>query len=106
MEAEDGSQVTNLEAENYSKSESMANFKTIKWEGDWNQFKRLFKATARLNGVAEAVEMGELVAQGAPWPDNKNLQEYGSALETTAKEEEKAEQQVNNLYKKASKQSP
>ncbi len=37
MEAENGSSIMNTP-------------KIIRWDGDWNQFKRLFKATARLNG--------------------------------------------------------
>ncbi len=51
MEAEDGLSIMNTP-------------KIIRWDGDWNQFKRLFKATARLNGVADAVAAGELKAQG------------------------------------------
>ncbi len=89
-----------MEAEDFSKSERMTNFNTIKWEGDWNQFKRLFKATARLNGVAEAIRVGELVAQGVPWPEkqptfenNENLQQYTSELEIAVKEEEESKRQ-------------
>ncbi len=33
----------------------------ITWDGEWNQFKRLFKGTERLSGVADAIQVGELV---------------------------------------------
>ncbi len=39
----------------------MNSTKIITWEGEWNQFKRLFKGTERLSGVADAIQVGELV---------------------------------------------
>ncbi len=36
--------------------------KLIPWRNDWEQFRRLFKASARLNGVSDAVKAGEAMA--------------------------------------------
>ncbi len=49
MEAEDGSQSTTV--------------RLVPWREDWDQFKRLFKASARLNGVLDAVKAGEALAE-------------------------------------------
>ncbi len=46
--------------------------KTIAWNGDWNVYKRMFKAASRLNGTFDAVRAGELVAQGLTWPPTKS----------------------------------
>ncbi len=41
----------------------------VPWSGEWNQWKRGFKAMACLNGLAEAIEVAETVANGAlDWP--------------------------------------
>ncbi len=42
--------------------------KIVTWNGDWNNYKRLFKAASRLNGTADAIQAGEQVAEGLPWP--------------------------------------
>ncbi len=75
-------------------NESTNNLKIIMWGSEWNQSKRLFKAAARLSGVADAIQVGELVAQGAPWQvyqhaDNKEEtpQEYTSVCESAIIEE-------------------
>ncbi len=39
--------------------------RSILWNGDWNHWKRGFKAMACLNGLAEAVEVAEIIANGA-----------------------------------------
>ncbi len=54
MEAEDGSTM-----------------KLVPWREDWDQFKRLFKAQPRLNGVPDAIKAGEMLAKsrnGLVWP--------------------------------------
>ncbi len=57
MEAEDGSTF-------------MGKAIVTSWSGDWNQKKRGFKAAACLNGLAEAMEVAELVDNGATeWPE-------------------------------------
>ncbi len=35
----------------------------VPWKNDWEQFKRMFKASARLNGVADAIKAGEKIAK-------------------------------------------
>ncbi len=62
MEAEDGYNAVNI-----GTGGSLHNSKFVRWDGDWDQFKWFFKASARLNGVAEAVKLGELAARGHSW---------------------------------------
>ncbi len=38
--------------------------KIVHWQSDWNKFKRLFKATGQLNGIADALRYGEYLANG------------------------------------------
>ncbi len=41
----------------------------LPWSGDWNQWKRGFKAAACLGGLAEAIEVAKIIANGAlEWP--------------------------------------
>ncbi len=49
MEAVEGSQNTTV--------------RLVPWREDWDQFKRLLKASARLNGVSDAVKAGEALAE-------------------------------------------
>ncbi len=37
----------------------------VHWQNDWNKFKRIFKATGQLNGIAEALRYGEFLANEA-----------------------------------------
>ncbi len=37
---------------------------TTAWDGDWESFKQKFEATADLNGLNEAVSVGQLLAEG------------------------------------------
>ncbi len=47
--------------------------RSILWNGDWNHWKRGFKAMACLNGLAEAIEVAEIIANGAhEWPIKAN----------------------------------
>ncbi len=42
---------------------------TTAWDGDWESFKQKFEATADLNGLTEAVLVGQLVAEDkVDWP--------------------------------------
>ncbi len=36
---------------------------TTAWDGDWESFKQKFEATADLNGLNEAVIVGQLLAE-------------------------------------------
>ncbi len=36
--------------------------KVVHWQNDWHKFKRVFKAAGRLNGIAEALRYGEMLA--------------------------------------------
>ncbi len=38
------------------------NVKVVPWEGNWEKFKRLFKAYGRMCGISEALKAGELMA--------------------------------------------
>ncbi len=55
------SQQVRMEAEAGSTTNST--MKLVPWREDWDQFKRLFKAQARLNGVPDAVKAGEALAK-------------------------------------------
>ncbi len=61
-----------MEAEyGYRKGSKMM---TTAWEGDWESFKQKFEAIADLNGLNEAVTVGQLVAEGKtnwPWSPTK-----------------------------------
>ncbi len=41
---------------------SRSGSKLVLWQNDWHKFKRLFKAAGRLNGIAEALKCGEMLA--------------------------------------------
>ncbi len=56
MEAEDG----------FSKQNKIF---TAHWDGDWESYKQKFEATADLNGLNEAVKVGQLIAEvKISWP--------------------------------------
>ncbi len=104
-----------MEAEDYisgetSRSASLGTTKLIRWGGDWNQFKRLFKATARLNGVADATKVAESVAHGClkqgKQPTDNDLQQYTSELEIEVKDKEKSGPEYEELQMRALQQSP
>ncbi len=45
---------------------------TIPWDGDWESFKQKFEETADLNGLNEAVRVGQLLAEDKviwPWSE-------------------------------------
>ncbi len=56
-----------MEAEHgYSKGSKMI---TTHWDGDWETFKQKFEASADLNGLNDAVRVGQLLAEGkVTWP--------------------------------------
>ncbi len=103
MEAEYGYSAVNMRAEG-----SLQSSRFVRWDGDWDQFKWFFKASARLNGVAEAVKFGEMTAQGHSWV----LQQVGTLKHEdkfTPQEEQKElarlEPEQNALLEKALGQS-
>ncbi len=49
-----------MEAEDGSPNMTM---KLVPWRNDWEQFKRMFKAPARLNGASDVVKAGETLAK-------------------------------------------
>ncbi len=53
------------------KESSRPECKMVHWQNDWYKFKRLFKAAGRLNGIAEALKYGEMLACKA----NKNVKD-------------------------------
>ncbi len=78
----------NMEAEDYNFDESKSpllpgKMITTAWGGDWESFKQKFEATADLNGLNEAVMVGQLVAEGKvnwPWTPIKNETNEKAAL--------------------------
>ncbi len=88
-----------MEAEFDYNNETMSNLKITRWEGDWDQFKWFFKATTCLNGVVEAVQVGDLVAQGHPWP-------HSGIKEETAENAPLLEQKTENRKAGPSKRGP
>ncbi len=38
--------------------------KTVSWKGDWDLFKRKFRAAARLSGMDSAIKLAEKLAKG------------------------------------------
>ncbi len=67
MEAEDGFSI--------EKESSRPGCKIVHWQNDWNKFKRVFKVTGQLNGIADALRYGEMVANGAN-TENIKVEDY------------------------------
>ncbi len=99
MEADNGYQMKDVRDPELSEAYgSCVTPKLVKWKGDWNIFKKLFRAASARDGVAEALEMGERVTKGQSWPspDTQKSQDDQDAM----KQEENA-----LLYMRAAKQS-
>ncbi len=87
----------------YKDQQGQQNGRMVALDGDWDQFKWFFKASARLNGVAEALQFGEAVAEEGSWARRQ--------IKADEKREEEGEtepltQEQKGLMKKALQQSP
>ncbi len=72
--------------------------KVVYWQNDWNKFKRIFKATGQLNGIADALRYGEYLANEANTEKVEMSDKFPSKVENIVYTE--------NLQSKALEQSP
>ncbi len=48
----------------------------VQWKNDWYKFKRIFKAAGQLNGIADALMYGEILAN-RPNTENAKVENDG-----------------------------